>query len=139
VEGGADRVAAARAQLGSGARPTGVYPVARADLVIGASGAHLNPLLRQICSVDFAPLLESRAATSGPVTLTSMIGVSVVALVRDGSDGEGALTLWVDPSFAHYFWTTLLEVARDLGEVAVSEYGGAQRFFAPSHAIHQRG
>ena len=139
VEGGADRVAAARAQLGSGARPAGVYPVARADLVIGASGAHLKPLLRQICSVDFAPLLESRAATPGPVTLTSMIGVSVVALVRDGSDGEGVLTLWVDPSFAHYFWTTLLEVGRELGEVAVNEYGGAQRVVAPSHAIQQRG
>jgi sarcosine oxidase gamma subunit len=139
VEGGAERVAAAGAQLGPAARPAGVYPVARADLVIGVSGAHLNPLLRQICSVDFAPLLESRAATSGRVTLTSMIGVGVVALVRDGSDGEAALTLWVDPSFAHYFWTTLLEVGRDLGEVAVGEYSGASRFSAPSHAIHQRG
>jgi sarcosine oxidase subunit gamma len=139
VEGGAQRVAAARGQLGSAARPAGVYPVARADLVIGASGAHLNPLLRQVCSVDFAPLLESRAATSGRVTLTSMIGVSVVALVRDGSDGEAVLTLWADPSFAHYFWTTLLEVARDLGEVAVSGFSGAPRVSAPSHAIHQRG
>jgi sarcosine oxidase gamma subunit len=139
VEGGAQRVAAARGQLGSAARPAGVYPVARADLVIGASGAHLNPLLRQVCSVDFAPLLESRAATSGRVTLTSMIGVSVVALVRDGSDGEAVLTLWADPSFAHYFWTTLLEVARDLGEVAVSGFSGAARVSAPSHAIHQRG
>jgi sarcosine oxidase gamma subunit len=27
----------------------------------------------------------------------------------------------VDPSFAHYFWTTLLEVGRDLGAVAVNE------------------
>ena len=139
VEGGAERVAAARGQLGSAARPAGVYPVARADLVIDISGTHLNPLLRQVCSVDFAPLLESRAATSGPVTLTSMIGVSVVALVREGSDGEAVLTLWVDPSFAHYFWTTLLEVGRDLGEVAVSGYSGAARVSAPSHAIHQRG
>ncbi|HEX8783346.1 MAG TPA: hypothetical protein VF764_08245, partial [Steroidobacteraceae bacterium] len=131
--------AAARGQLGSAARPAGVYPVARADLVIDVSGAQLNALLRQVCSVDFAPLLESRAARSGPVTLTSMIGVSVVALVRDGSEGEAVLTLWADPSFAHYFWTTLLEVARDLGEVAVSGYSGAQRFSAPSPAIHQRG
>jgi sarcosine oxidase subunit alpha len=139
MEGGAERVAAARGQLGAVARPPGVYPVARADLVIDISGAHLNPLLRQVCSVDFAPLLESRAAISGPVTLTSMIGVSVVALVRDGSGGEAVLTLWVDPSFAHYFWTTLLEVGRDLGEVAVNEYIGALRSSAPGHAIHQRG
>ncbi|HKF98454.1 MAG TPA: glycine cleavage T C-terminal barrel domain-containing protein [Steroidobacteraceae bacterium] len=139
MEGGAERVAAARGQLEAVARPPGVYPVARADLVIDISGAHLNPLLRQVCSVDFAPLLESRAAMSGPVTLTSMIGVSVVALVRDGSGEEAVLTLWVDPSFAHYFWTTLLEVGRDLGEVAVNEYSGALRSSAPSHAIHQRG
>ena len=49
VEGGAQRVAAARGQLGSAARPAGVYPVARADLVIDISGAHLNALLRQLC------------------------------------------------------------------------------------------
>jgi sarcosine oxidase subunit alpha len=139
VEGGAERVAAARGQLGSAARPEEVYPVARADLVIGIGGAHLNPLLRQICSVDFAPLLESRAATSGAVTLTSMIGVSVVALVREDSEREPVLTLWVDPSFAHYFWTTVLQVARDLGAVTVNEYSGAGRFSAPSQAIHQRG
>jgi len=139
MEGGAERVAAARGQLEAVARPPGVYPVARADLVIDISGAHLNPLLRQVCSVDFAPLLESRAAMSGPVTLTSMIGVGVVALVRDGSGGEAVLTLWMDPSFAHYFWTTLLEVGRDLGEVAVNEYIGALRSSAPSPAIHQRG
>ena len=139
VEGGGERVAAARGQLASAARPAEVYPVARADLVIGVSGACLNLLLRQICSVDFAPLLESRAASSGAITLTSMIGVGVVALVREDGDREAALTLWVDPSFAHYFWTTVLEVARDLGTVTVHEYSGAARFSAPSLAIHQRG
>jgi sarcosine oxidase subunit alpha len=139
VEGGAARVAAAREQLGSAVRPAEVYPVARADLVIGISGARLNLLLRQICSVDFAPLLESRAATPGAITLTSMIGVSVVAWVRAGGDGEAVLTLWVDPSFAHYFWTTLLEVGGDLGAVAVNEYSGTPRVAAPSRAIHQRG
>ena len=138
VEGGSEPVAASRRQLVSAARPAQVYPVTRSDLVIGISGAALNLLLRQICSVDFAPLLESRAAT--PVTLTSMIGVSVVALVRVGRDGEADLTLWVDPSFAHYFWTTLLEVAADLGAVAVNEYSGAPATVsASSHAIHQRG
>jgi sarcosine oxidase, subunit gamma len=139
VEGGVEQVVAARGQLGSAARPPEVYPVARADLVVGISGAHLNLLLRQICSVDFAPLLESQAATSGLITFTSMIGVSVVALVREGGDREAVLTLWVDPSFAHYFWTTLLEVGSDLGAVTVNEYSGVGRLSAPSHAIHQRG
>jgi sarcosine oxidase, subunit alpha len=139
VEGGDERVVAARGRLGSASRPAEVYPVARADLVIGLSGGHLDVLLRQICSVDFAPLLESRAARSGAITLTAMIGVSVVAWVREGSDGEAALTLWVDPSFAHYFCTTVLEVARDLGAVTVNEYEGTARSLAPDHAIHQRG
>ena len=121
VDGGAERVESAWRQLGSALRPAEVYPVARADLVIGIGGAHLNLLLRQICSVDFAPRLESCAADFGAVTLTSMIGVGVVAFIRGGSDREPVLTLWVDPSFAHYFWTTLLEVGRDLGAVAVNE------------------
>src|SRR5579862_171 len=139
VVGGDERVVAARGRLGSASRPAEVYPVARADLVVGLSGGHLEVLLRQICSVDFAPLLESRAARSGAITLTAMIGVSVVAWVREGSDGEAALTLWVDPSFAHYFCTTVLEVARDLGAVTVNEYNGTARLVAPGHAIHQRG
>ncbi|HEY0766311.1 MAG TPA: glycine cleavage T C-terminal barrel domain-containing protein, partial [Steroidobacteraceae bacterium] len=121
VDGGAERVELARRQLGSAARPAQVYPVARSDLVIAIGGAHLNLLLRQICSVDFAAVLESCAPLSGPVTLTSMIGVGVVAFIRGGSGREPVLTLWVDPSFAHYFWTTLLEVGRDLGGVTVNE------------------
>ena len=86
VDGGAERVESARRQLGSALRAARVYPVARADLVIGIGGAHLNLLLRQICSVDFAPGLESCAADFGPVTLTSMIGVGVVAFIRGGAE-----------------------------------------------------
>ena len=139
IEGGDERVVAARGHLGSTGRPAEVYPVARADLVIGLSGGHLEGLLRQICSVDFAPLLESRAARSGAITLTAMIGVSVVAWVRGTRDGEAALTLWVDPSFAHYFCTTVLEVARELGTVTVNEYNGTARLVAPGQGLHQRG
>ncbi|MBV8909661.1 MAG: hypothetical protein JOZ89_02760, partial [Gammaproteobacteria bacterium] len=139
LEGAEERVAAAREQLGSTGRPAEVYPVARADLVIGLSGEPLEVLLRQICSVDFAPLLESPAARSGPLVLTSMIGVSVVAWACERTDGEAALTLWVDPSFAHYFCTTVLEVASDLGRVTVNEYNGPARASAPGHAIQQRG
>jgi sarcosine oxidase, subunit alpha len=139
VEGGDERVAAARENLGPASRPAEVYPVARADLVIGLSGGQLDVLLRQICSVDFAPLLESPPARSAPITLTAMIGVSVVAWFRAGSGGEATLTLWVDPSFAHYFCTTVLEVARDLGPVTVNEYQRTGRTTAPGHAIHQRG
>jgi len=121
VDGGSERVEATRRQLGSGARPSEVYPVVRQDLVIGIAGARTDSLLRQVCSVDFAPLLETCAPDSGPVILTSMIGVATVAYVRRSADRGPVLTLWVDPSFAHYFWTNLLEVGRDLGGVLVNE------------------
>jgi sarcosine oxidase gamma subunit len=75
-------------------------------------------LLRQICSVDFEPELQASTADSGPVVLTSMIGVGVVAWPRR-RDAEAGITLWIDPSFTHYLWTTLLEVSRDIGVVEI--------------------
>ena len=121
ADGGSERVEAARRQLGTSARPSDVYPVARQDLVIGIAGARTNSLLRQICSVDFALRLETCAPDSGPVILTSMIGVAAAAYVRRSPERGPVLTLWIDPSFAHYFWTNLLEVGRDLGGVLVNE------------------
>jgi sarcosine oxidase subunit gamma len=88
--------------------------VARQDLVIGIEGAATNALLRQTCSFDFAPLLEECKRDGGPIIFTSMVGVSVVAFLCRPA-GNPVMTLWVDPSFAHYFWTTLLEVGSDLG------------------------
>jgi sarcosine oxidase gamma subunit len=77
-------------------------------------GTALNDLLRQTCSVDFLPLLSHAAGNCGPLVLASMIGVGVVAIPR-ASSGRRELTLWVEPSFAHYFWTTLLTLVADLG------------------------
>jgi sarcosine oxidase, subunit gamma len=112
VRGAGNRVEASREQLASPARPAGLYPVARHDLVIEVVGPALVPLLRQTCSVDFGPMLDAPEAAAGPVVYTSMVGVGVLALPRSAGP---SLTLWSDPSFAHYFWTTLLEVAGDLG------------------------
>jgi sarcosine oxidase gamma subunit len=114
ADGAAGRVESTLRRLTPPARPSDVYPVARQDLVIGIEGAAINALLRQICSFDFAPLLEECERDRGAVILTSMIGVSVVAFLRRAARGP-VMTLWVDPSFAHYFWTTLLEVSGDLG------------------------
>jgi sarcosine oxidase gamma subunit len=108
-----------RARLLQPAHAAGVYPVVRQDLTVGISGKGLNGLLRQICSVDFLPLLETDALDGGPIILTSMIGVGVIAWPRR-LDAEPALTLWCDPSFAHYFWSTLLEVARGSGAVTIN-------------------
>lgn len=104
-------------------RTPGLYPVMRQDLVIELRGVALGALLRQICSVDFAPLLGVQA-NPGPLVLTSMVGVGVVAVPTDGEGGAG-LTLWADPSFGQYFWTTLVEVAADLnGGVRLDAFNG---------------
>jgi hypothetical protein len=47
-----------------------------------------------------------------------MIGVGVVAWPRR-TDSGSSLTVWLDPSFAHYFWTTLLEVGRGVGALVI--------------------
>ena len=112
VDGGAEGV------LGSPARPVDVYSVARQDLVVGIQGPGLQTLLRQICSVDFVPLFEACGPHEGPIALTSMIGVGVVAWPRR-TDSGSSLTVWLDPSFAHYFWTTLLEVGRGVGAMVI--------------------
>jgi sarcosine oxidase, subunit gamma len=118
VDGGAEEVSASLKRSTSPTRPHGLYPVARQDLVIGIRGPGLQTLLRQICSVDFVPLFEACRPPSGPVALTSMIGVGVVAWPRRAESGP-MLTVWLDPSFAHYFWTTLLEVGRGVGAMVI--------------------
>jgi len=119
VEAGAQRVAASGAQLMHASRPAVVYPVAREDLAIGLRGTGLNTLLRQVCSVDFAPLLETAQGDGGPVIMTSMAGVGVLAWPRRTETGP-ALTLWCDPTFAHYFWSTLLEVGAVAGGATIN-------------------
>jgi sarcosine oxidase, subunit gamma len=118
VAGGAERVHSTRRQLESASRPTNLYPVARQDMVVGIQGPGIQTLLRQICSVDFAPLFEASRPEASPVVLTSMVGVGVVAWPRR-TEGGSTLRVWLDPSFAHYFWTTLLEVGRGVGALVI--------------------
>jgi sarcosine oxidase gamma subunit len=118
VDGGGERVESTSRQLGASSRPANVYPVARQDMVVGVQGAGIQTLLRQICSVDFVPLFESSGRAAGPVALTSMVGVGVVAWPRRTDSGP-TLRVWIDPSFAHYFWTTLLEVGRGVGTMVI--------------------
>jgi sarcosine oxidase subunit gamma len=117
--GTAPAVEAARTALGAADRPASVYPVARQDLVVLIRGPATLSLLRQICSVDFAPLLVQHAGVTDAVVLTNMIGVGVVAWPRPEAAGPG-VTVWTDPSYGHYFWSTLLEIGRELeGGVSV--------------------
>jgi sarcosine oxidase subunit gamma len=109
-------------QLRGASPPAGVYPVMRQDLAIGLDGPALNALLRQICSFDFAPLLASCGFEAGAIVLTSMIGVGVVAWPRRSARGP-MVTLWLDPSFAHYFCTNLLDVGCEVGGVTIEPAG----------------
>lgn len=118
VDGGSEHVNSTRRQLASASCPANVYPVARQDMVVGIQGPGIQTLLRQVCSVDFVPLFESCGPASGPVVLTSMVGVGVVAWPRR-TEGGHSLRVWLDPSFAHYFWTTLLEVGRGVGALVI--------------------
>lgn len=108
-------VEAARSSLFDMQRGPGVYPVDRQDFALELAGPALEDFLLQTCSIHFAPLLRAATADAGEVLLTSMIGVAVVAIVR--AQGEAPrVTTWIDPSYAHYFESTLLEVAGDLGQ-----------------------
>jgi hypothetical protein len=97
--------------------PSGVYPVLRQDFVIEISGARAHELFAQTCAVDLVPVERESSATSGPVIMTSIIGVSAVLTCRS-SNGESCFIVWSDPSFSHYFWTELLAIATDLGGAA---------------------
>jgi sarcosine oxidase gamma subunit len=113
IGGAGESVQSAWRTLESTQCPAGVYPVLRQDFVVGISGSAIATLLRQICNVDFEPVLAAHAAPDGPVVLTSMAGVGVVAWPVRTAD-HCSLTLWLDPSFAHYFWSTLGSLAQDM-------------------------
>jgi sarcosine oxidase gamma subunit len=94
--------------------PSGVYPVLRQDFAIEISGSRPHELFAQTCAVDLIPVERESSATTGPVILTSMIGVSVVITCRASSAGP-RFTVWSDPSYSHYFWTQLAAIATELG------------------------
>jgi sarcosine oxidase gamma subunit len=112
--GAGESVLSAWRALASTHPPAGVYPVLRQDFVVGISGPGTKSLLRQICNVDFEPLFESRCTPDHPVVLTSMAGVGVLAWPSGGGD-PCSITLWLDPSFAHYLRDTLRSISQDIG------------------------
>jgi hypothetical protein len=121
--GASAAVSASDPTLQPARRAPGVYGVLRQDLVLEFGGDAYD-LLREICSVDFRPYLREAAgvagADRGPVVLTSMIGVGVTVLPRLDA-GVPSYTLWCDPTFAHYFRSTLEEIINDKGAAAPGE------------------
>ncbi|HEX4598887.1 MAG TPA: hypothetical protein VH278_13925 [Burkholderiaceae bacterium] len=105
VEGGAHC-----ARLDAAAPGAGVYPVLRQDAALVLTGQRAGELLLQTCSIEFAALDPS----ARPVVLTSMVGVSVTVAVQALGPAL-RYRIWCDSTYGAYLWTTLVDVARDLG------------------------
>lgn len=103
------------AMLDPAERRTGLVPVLRQDTVVELGGLRANDLLLETCNVNFAPLAKAAASSAGALVLTSMIGVGVTVIPRR-VDGNVFYTIWCDPSFGHYFWSTLSGIAAELNE-----------------------
>jgi hypothetical protein len=97
--------------------PSGVYPVLRQDFVIEITGPRTHELFAETCAIDLVPVERESTTTSGPVILTSMIGVGAIVVCRPSAEGPG-FTVWSDPSYSHYFWNQLLAIAVGLGGAA---------------------
>jgi len=92
----------------------GVYPVIRQDAAFTLGGPRANELLLETCSYPFAQ--ESRADA---VVMTSMVGVGVTIIpqrVRDATE----FSIWCDPSFGLYLWSTLVGIAKEKGGGAIA-------------------
>ena len=90
--------------------PPRVYPVLRQDAELVLVGRRAGELLLQTCSIDFAAL----DASTRPVVLTTMVGVGVTVAV-EAREAARRYRIWCDGTYGAYLWTTLVEVARDLG------------------------
>ena len=117
------RVAEVALQLQDPARRTrGLVPVLRQDLAIELAGPRANDLLRQTCNVNFAALTRATTHGAGALVLTMMIGVGVTVVPQVGPHGT-SFTIWVDPSFGHYLWSTLADIANGLGGGILAGWG----------------
>lgn len=94
--------------------PAQVYPVLRQDAAIALYGPAVHDLLRQTCNVNFSAL----SLSDRPLVLTSLIGVSVLIIPGERSS-HPLYRLWCDSSFGPYLWTTLLNIAAELGGGAI--------------------
>ena len=103
-------------------RERGLVPVLRQDLVFGLAGASANDLLRQTCNVNFTPLTRTATGETGSLVMTTMIGVGVTVVPQAGTH-DTTFTIWADPSFGHYLWQTLADIAKGLGGGILAGWG----------------
>jgi len=120
-----ESIAAVAAALADPAqRRSGLVAVPREDRVIELAGPRVNELLMQVCNVNFASLARAAGSDAGAVVLTSMIGVGVTVVPRRVA-GSVVYTIWVDPSYGHYLWSTLVGISRELGGGVPAGAGGS--------------
>ena len=99
-----------------------LVPVPRQDCVLELAGRAAGELLRQTCNVNFAPLARAATSHAGTLVLTSMIGVGVT-VVPCAAARDAVYTIWADPSFGHYLWSTLADIAKGLGGAILAGWG----------------
>jgi sarcosine oxidase gamma subunit len=99
----------------------GVYPVLREDRAFVLGGGAADEILAQMCNVNFSALrAEAREAV-----MTLMIGVAVT-VVPQGSAAQRRYRIWCDPSYGHYLWSTLQEVAHPYMSATTRIPGGVR-------------
>lgn len=86
------------------ALPSQTFPVMRQDASLLLAGERVLELFAQTCSFNVATLQGAQLA------MTQMIGVSVLIVPQQ----PAAYRVWIDPSFASYFWQTLAQIAGEL-------------------------
>ena len=123
VGGDAARTAeAADRLLDPARREPGLVPVLRQDRVLELTGPRANELLLQTCNVNFAPIARAARSDAGALAMTSMIGVGVIVVPRPRAD-EFLYTIWADPSYGHYLWSTLVDITSELGGGILEDAG----------------
>lgn len=91
-----------------------VYPVIRQDAALALGGARARDLLLETCSYPF-----DTSASGSTAVMTSMIGMGVTVIPRRvGTSTE--YRIWCDPSFGLYLWSTLVEIATEMGGGAIA-------------------
>jgi sarcosine oxidase subunit gamma len=95
----------------------GVYPVIRQDAAFLLGGPRATDLLLETCSYPFAGESDNSL-----VVMTSMIGVGVTVVPRRVRETT-EFNVWCDPSFGLYLWSTLVEIAEEMGGGAIASDG----------------
>ncbi len=100
----------------------GVYPVVRQDAALILGGPRATDLLLETCNFPFAGDSDGSL-----VVMTSMIGVGVTVVPRRARVAT-EFNIWCDPSFGLYLWSTLVEIAKEMGGGAIASDGLVSTF-----------